>query len=155
MKYLIVAFVLTVSLISCGPKVIYDHKENVISPWDYDKPITFDYRIEDTIMAYDLQLVVYHSSDFTFENLYINATTIFPDGKKTTYPVSLQLAHPNGEWIGDCSGDKCKIKIEISSGAYYKLAGNYKLVIDQYARKKELNGIYAFEMKIIEHKNAD
>jgi gliding motility-associated lipoprotein GldH len=140
-------------MISCGPTVIYDQTETIEKPWDYFSPITFEYNISDTLMPYDLQLIVDHTSSFTYENLYINATTIFPDGNKTSHPVSLQLANASGDWLGDCSGDKCETAIEISSSAYFKKVGKYKLIIEQFSRNSGLEGINKFTLKIIEHQN--
>lgn len=106
--------------------------------------------IEDTLKPYDLQLIVGHKSDFSFENLYINATTVFPEGDKTTYPVSLQLTDGSGDWLGQCSGDNCITKIEISPGAYYKKIGKYQIIIEQFSRKSSLEGINDLTLKISE-----
>lgn len=151
LKYLITALVISLYLVSCGPKVIYTHKVDIKQPWDYFSPVTFEYEITDTIEAYDLQLSVVHADNFTFENMYVNATTIFPDGKKITRPVSLQLANSNGDWLGTCSGDHCTIQIPISTGAYYKSTGKYSLIFDQYSRKGNLEGIQSLEMEITAH----
>lgn len=138
---------------ACGPNVIYDQTETIPKPWDYFSPITFEYKITDTLVPYDLQLLVDHTSSFTYENLYINATTIFPDGSKTSLPVSLQLASTSGDWLGDCSGDQCTSVIDISLRAYFKKVGKYSLIIEQYSRNSGLEGINEFTLKITEHQN--
>jgi len=150
-KY-IIGIVTIVILASCGPKVVFEKTEIIKNPWDYFSPVTFEYVITDTLVPYDLQLIIGHSSDFTYENLYINATTIFPDDKKTAHPVSLQLTNETGNWLGDCAGDNCKTKIEISPGAYYKKTGKYRLIIEQYSRKSSLEGINNLTLKITELK---
>ena len=138
---------------SCGPKVIFSDKQEIADRWTYNSPVTFTYEIADTVKSYNLQLIVDHNKDFKYENLYINATTVFPDGKKITNPVSLQLTNPDGEWIGNCFGDQCSLTIDILSGAFYKSAGKYSLEIEQYSRAEILEGIKAIELKIIEHQS--
>ncbi len=138
---------------SCGPKVIYDQKVEVKNPWQYSSPATFEYEVLDTTISYDLQLDVTHTIDFSFENLYINATTVFPDGKKSTHPVSLQFANESGDWIGNCTGESCNIMIDISSGSFFKTVGKYGLNIEQYSRKDGLEGIKSLTLKITEHQN--
>lgn len=141
---------LLLSLLACGPKIVYDKKLVLEEKWAYDRPLTFNYEISDTTKAYNLLMTIDHDNNFSYENLYVNATTIFPDAHKLSTPFSLQLSNQNGDWIGKCSGDECQIEIEISSKAYYKLKGNYILTFEQYARKDSLEGIKAISIKIAE-----
>lgn len=150
MKHLVIFSILLLNLSSCGPKVIFDQKESISGPWLFDDVIKFDFEVTDETMTYDLILILIHSDVFSYENLYINATTIFPDGNKTTNPVSLQLADKNGGWIGDCSGDNCSLAIEMSSAAYFKSRGKYTIILEQYSRKDSLAGISAVQLKVIE-----
>lgn len=130
--------------------MIFDQKESIPDPWLYNKNINFDVDVSDETKQYDLVLFLTHSDIFSYENLYLNTTTIFPDGTKTTNPVSIQLADNNGEWIGDCSGNNCLITIEMLSSAYFKFRGKYSIVFNQYSRKDSLEGISAIELKVIE-----
>lgn len=138
---------------SCGPKVIFDQKVSIPGLWLYDNNIKFDFEVNDETKKYDLILILSHSDVFSYENLYINATTIFPDGTKTTNPVSLQLADENGEWLGDCSGNNCTISLEMSSAAYFKEVGKYSIILDQFSRNDNLDGISAIELKVVESVN--
>lgn len=148
-KYIIALFIFT-NLVSCGPKVVYERTENIKNPWDYASNVTFEYIISDTLKPYNVQLVVGHKSDFTYENLYVNATTLFPDGKETNHVVSLQLADEKGDWLGQCSGAQCKTEIEISPAIYYRQLGKYQLKIGQYSRNNTLEGISDLTLKIIQ-----
>lgn len=150
MKHLVIFSILLLNLSSCGPNVIFDQKESISDPWPYDDIKKFDFEITDNAKTYDLILILTHSDVFSYENIYLNATTIFPDGSKTTNPVSLQLADKNGGWIGDCTGDNCSIPIEMSSASYFKSNGKYSIILEQYSRKDSLEGISAIELKVLE-----
>lgn len=145
-------FALFTALCSCGPKVYFEHEEEISGPWTYDHPVRFDYTVRDTSIAYDLLLNINHSSTFSTENLYVNVTTIFPDGKQTTSPVSLELASKNGDWEGKCRGDVCQITINLTTASYYKSAGVYALIFEQYARLDSLKGIFSLELQLIHSK---
>lgn len=136
---------------SCGPKTIYNKKENVPNPWPYSDKIVFNYEIIDTAQAYNLFLEMSHNIEFSFENIYLNVTTIFPDGDIITNPVSFQLSNSQSEWIGDCSGENCHINIEMSSKAYYKKPGKYQLIFEQHSRKERIEGINSLEVTIQEN----
>jgi gliding motility-associated lipoprotein GldH len=140
-------------MLSCGPRVIFDQKVSISGPWLYDNNIKFDFEVTDETKKYDLILILSHSDVFSYENLYINATTVFPDGTKTTNQVSLQLADENGKWLGDCSGNNCTIPLEMSSAAYFKALGKYSISLDQFSRKDSLDGISAIELKVVESGN--
>lgn len=150
MKHLVIFSILLLNLSSCGPNVIFDQKESISDPWPYDDNKKFDFEITDNTKTYDLILILTHSDVFSYENIYLNATTIFPDGSKTTNPVSLQLADKNGGWIGDCTGDNCSIPIEMSSASYFKSNGKYSIILEQYSRKDSLEGISAIKLKVLE-----
>ncbi len=148
LKNILLATFFLLGMIGCGPVTIYDHKENISEPWTYTRPVRFDYTIKDIDVPYELVVTVSHSQAFQHENIYVNATTIFPDGSKTTHPLSLQLTNEAGDWAGKCSSNDCDAAITMSSGAYYKSAGKYALIFDQYSRRDSLEGITALAMKI-------
>ena len=110
--------------------MIFDQKESISDPWPYDDNKKFDFEITDNTKTYDLILILTHSDVFSYENIYLNATTIFPDGSKTTNPVSLP--------------------IEMSSASYFKSNGKYSIILEQYSRKDSLEGISAIELKVLE-----
>lgn len=149
MKYLII-FVLALTIASCNTKEVYNHTHTVKGPWVFADSLVYDYVITDTIVPYNLVLTVNHSNEYPYENLYINATTIFPDGYRTTNPVSLELADDHGQWQGQCSGQKCKAVIEIAQKAYFEKMGKYRLVLEQFSRMDSLPGIQAIQLQILQ-----
>ncbi len=132
---------LCLGMMSCSQDVIYEHQEKINTPWKYGDQLKFEYEVTDTVPAYDMIITIGHQSSFSYENIYLNTTTIFPDGRSITHPVSFQLADDKGDWTGSCAGDDCSIDIEMSSGAFFKSPGKYQLIFDQYSRDDSLSGI--------------
>jgi gliding motility-associated lipoprotein GldH len=135
-------------VVGCGPKIIYETKQDVKEPWPYEEAHHFEFEIKDTVPAYDLHMKVDHSPDFGYENLYVMIKTTFPDGNVVNHPLSLQLADGSGQWVGDCSSHVCNSDILIASDSYYKIAGKYKISIQQHSRVDTLSGVKAIGIKV-------
>lgn len=152
LKICITAGMLAIILVSCGPKVIFSKTVSIDGPWKYNDSKSFEFEILDTLLPYNLVLEVRHAEDFSFENVYVNITTTFPDATKTTRPLSLQLADNNGYWQGNCSSGTCLTNIPLAEAAYYQKPGKYTLDFEQYSRKEDLEGILSLKIEIIEAK---
>jgi gliding motility-associated lipoprotein GldH len=86
----------------CGPEVIYDRAETLPAEgWSYADSVAFEFAIPDTVRNYDLVLMVEHDQTFPYQNFYVNIHTDFPNGRRTTQLVSLQLAGDFGAWLGN------------------------------------------------------
>ncbi len=139
-----------VVLASCGPKVIYEDHIEVPQKWAYKDSLFYEFEISDTLKPYDISLDINHQTTFGYENLYIYAVTVFPEGKRSSHPVSLQLADTSGDWIGKCSDELCQIHIDIAKASYFKTMGRYKIIICQHSRQDLLEGIGTIGVKISE-----
>lgn len=135
---------------SCGPKIVFEEKKDVPQPWKYSDTLSFEYEVKDTSTAYDLTLKVSHSGDFSYENLYVRATTIFPDKKSTSSSLSLELTKEDGSWEGSCSGNTCTAELIMSQAAYFRTAGKYTLKLEQFSRQDSLPGIIAVTLLLTE-----
>lgn len=136
-------------LASCHDKEVYSHTYTLDGVWTYADSLVFDYRIEDTLTPYDLKLLVRHSDAYAYENLYIQASTSFPDGRIVVNPVSLELADQQGQWVGKCSGHTCNAEITMASKAYFQVPGSYRLVLKQFSRMASLDGVEAVQLQIL------
>lgn len=148
MKQLILLFTTALLVASCNSKEIYNHTYTINDAWTYADSLVFEYDIQDTLMPYNLTLEVKHSDEYPYENTYILASTVFPDGHRVTNPVSLELANAQGQWVGTCSSHLCKAEIAMANNAYFQSPGKYKLVLSQFSRIDSLKGIEALQFTI-------
>ena len=137
-------------LTSCSDREVYSRTHTLDDVWTYADSLVFDYNIQDTLMPYNVVLTIRHSDEYAFENLYIQASTLFPDGRLVSSPVSLELANEQGQWIGKCSGHICKAEIEMASRAYFQVPGDYRLVLKQFSRMESLEGVLSVQLKIVQ-----
>ena len=135
-------------LLACGPEVVYERDVPLPGAWTYADSVSFSYEIADTSRAYDLQLSLKHTDAFATQNLYARFVTVYPDGRRQSEPVSLELADARGQWQGDCRGAVCELAIPLQDSARFPMAGEYGLVVHQYMRSEELGGVEGVGLRI-------
>ncbi|MFK8055398.1 MAG: gliding motility lipoprotein GldH [Saprospiraceae bacterium] len=138
----------TVGLSSCGPELVSEQKHPMPGHWTYADSVQFQYEIQDTSRAYDLVLTVEHTDIFPTQNLYTKFVTIYPNGLRNTEPVNLELADRFGQWLGDCTGESCELRLPLQQGAKYPEAGAYGLTIHQFGRQDSLQALNGFGLEI-------
>ncbi len=143
------AVFLAVLLSACGPEYIVDESKDIPGGlWTYADSIRFEAEIPDTSRIYNLWLSLDHSPEFEWQNLYVRIHTLFPDGKRLSTPLSLELANQGGEWQGKCGAKRCQFRIPIQEGAYFQIPGRYALTIEQYMRQSPVGGVERLRFQI-------
>ena len=134
------ALLLTVSLFSCGNKiVIFD--ESIIIPnssWDNQELPYFDVNVEDTLSSYVFHLNIRHLENYRYSNFYMFLHTTFPNGNQTHDTIECILAYPDGRWIGKGSGSMRSSSILLNDNLRFPLKGNYHFEIEQAMREPTL-----------------
>ena len=152
MRY-IIFFSITWLVWACDHETLYEETKTIPQPWTYTDKIQFDYAVQDTTKAYDLNVQIIHADSFAYENMYVMVTTIFPGGDSTRNQLSLQLASSDGQWQGVCSRNTCNLSIPMSSAAYFRQPGQYSLIFEQHSREDALHGIESLGLIIKETQN--
>jgi len=134
---------------SCGKPVLIDREQTVAAPgWTVADSLEWRFTVSDTSTVYDLCLAVTHANGYPFQNCYVHFHTVFPDGQRLDQVVSLELQNPTGQWLGDCSGESCTLRIPIQQGAYFNRPGEHILRLEQYMRQDTLTGVEAFRLRV-------
>jgi len=152
MRYILILSV--IFLVGCGPEVLFEQSYDVGEEWSYDETMDFEIDIIDTTELYNLEFILDHKTDYTYQNIYVNITTTYPGGKQISDEVSLQLANKRGEFVGKCSGEKCKAIIVLQEKFKFQLLGKHIISIAQHSRKNSLDGISKGVLKLIKYKGA-
>ncbi len=133
---------------ACGPEVVYEQHRDLPGQWAYADSVVFAYDIADTSRAYDLTLEVDHRDVFATQNLYAEFTTVYPDGRRQTEPLSLELADGSGRWLGDCRGEECTLRLPLQASTHYPAAGAYAMILRQFMRRDSVPGLEGFGLRI-------
>ena len=146
-------FLLLVSLFlfSCGSDYILNEKKEIPNQqWTYSDSLSFTMEVIDTAKKYNFYLDIEHLTEYSFQNVYIRLHSIFPDGKRVTEQISLELMNKNGRWKGDCNSEECNFRMPINEGAFFGQKGKHTFVIEQFMRKNPLEGIQSVALRIEE-----
>ena len=136
-------------LSACGPEIIFEEKQE-ISPagWTYADTLDYQFEISDTQQLYNIFLQLEHTTAFATQNLYVKIYTGFPDGKRLSQELSVELADKIGRWLGDCRGEHCTLDIPLQTKAYFNQPGQHSFTLEQYMRTSPLPGISAATLRL-------
>lgn len=138
---------------SCGEQALFE-TEVVFeqAQWESSQQLDLDIEVEDVDKKFNLDLFVDHSTEYKYQNLYLNIVTVFPDGKKTESLIPVDLANKQGVYHGKCSGTKCKLRVFLIQGFKFKEPGKYKISVEQHSRENNLKGISNLKLALFENK---
>ena len=152
MKLLIKAILLLsipILLASCGKNYLYQ-KEININPqgWSYQDSLNFEFNIADTSTVYNIILEIEHTTEYRFQNLYVQIHTKLPNGERNTQTLSLELAAKSGMWKGDCNAETCLTTIPLQEQIFFQKTGKYQITIEQFMRINPLKNVRKIALKI-------
>jgi len=138
-------------LFSCnGPTVVHSDILDLGEQWSYEDRLVSSYEVQDTSQKYDLALRLNHNKEYDYQNLYLSVETVFPDGNKTSNPLSLDLANKMGTWLGKCGSNDCDITFSFQDNFRFKSLGKHQFTIGQFSREDQLRGISEIELILFE-----
>ena len=133
----------------CGPKTDFTQKHDFSTgEWSYEEKVDFVFPVDDTEGQKDLWIEIDHSEDYSYQNLYAKLTTEDPSGNTASQLLSFELAHKSGQWFGRCFSGDCHIKILIKEKVRFEEKGTYKMGLEQFTRKVNLEGIESIRFKV-------
>jgi gliding motility-associated lipoprotein GldH len=142
MRTLPFLFLLACLCSACGPTIIFEEEiQFPATGWAYPDTARFNFSITDPETAYNFVLHLEHGTDFPYQNFYVNLHTGFPNGKRNSQQLSLQIAGAVGEWKCKCSGASCDRDITFLRNARFEQAGDYYLTVEQHSREPVLSAI--------------
>ena len=144
--------IFSVLLYSCGSGIVFDKNKTITGEkWNREDKITFDVKIEDTLLPTDFFLNVRNTTDYRFANLYLFINTIFPDKKFARDTIECILSTPEGKWLGKGISRLKESHILLKKGIRFPKKGIYRFEIEQGMRKEQLEGIADIGIRIQKH----
>ncbi|MBK8502364.1 MAG: gliding motility lipoprotein GldH [Saprospiraceae bacterium] len=142
MKDLSVLIILPLMIMACGKSHFYETSLEIEqSNWSYNDTLSYNVNIRDTSIHYDIGLEIVHTTDFAYQNLYIQILTVFPDGKLLSQTLPIDFADHTGLWYGKCRGETCTLKVMLQENALFNQLGDHDFKIMQYMRIDPVPGI--------------
>ena len=136
-------------LLSCEPQPFYEEKiELGTDGWATETPLSFKTEIQDTAIIYNLELVIEHTPDYRYQNIYLNIKTLFPHQDSREERLSIDLADKKGKWIGKCNSKSCKCKVYLLDNFKFPTPGNYGFELSQDTREETLTNIRSLTLQL-------
>lgn len=149
-SYFFIFSFISIVLMGCSSDVILDKEMKVSdSGWTYKDTLVYEFLVEDTTTSADFLLDVKYNTDFGYENLYTELTTIFPNGESTKETLSFELRSKDAIDQTKCSGGKCTVPIVMLENANFSQLGKHLVKINQYSRVDSLKGIESLRLSIL------
>jgi len=149
MKNIFYVFTFSLLLTSCGPDFLLNEEREVLSEsWQYEDLKFFDVSINDVSLKYNLHLLVTHSKEYDYENVYMKIHTKFPTKDKREEQITIQLANKRGEWEGKCNSSSCTVKVFLLESFKFPEKGDYTFSFEQFTRDSELVGIEKLHLQL-------
>ena len=133
----ILLFFLVVGFVSCqneNKKEVYHSFNN--NTWNTDSIVSFEFDNIDTTSSHDLYLMVRHTTNFKFQNLFL--FTNFENQQDT---LELFLSEKSGRWLGKGFGEIKELKIRIKENVIFKENQDQIFSVEQAMRYEDLEKI--------------
>lgn len=140
----LIVLVFTASLFfSCrDEQAVVDTNQEVSGRnWGYADKIKIPVVIKDTQAAYNLFINLRHTANYKYSNIFILVHQTGPDGKRTTEREEFRLAYPDGEWLGDGSGNMYSYQLPYQLNYKFPKKGSYVFELEQNMRDNPLREI--------------
>jgi gliding motility-associated lipoprotein GldH len=139
----------SVGITACKDNLLIDEKKDIPNlEWTYRDSLSYTFLISDTTKIYNMSLNIEHSPEYSWQNLYVRVHTTFPNGKRLSKNVSLDLADKSGKWLGDCNSKACHTAIALQPNAFFTPAGKYIVTVAQHTRQDSIRGVYSVGFSI-------
>lgn len=133
----ILLFFLAVGFVSCqneNKKEVYHSFNN--NTWNTDSIVSFELDNIDTTSSHDLYLMVRHTTNFKFQNLFL--FTNFENQQDT---LELFLSEKSGRWLGKGFGEIKELKVRLKENVNFKENQDQIFSVEQAMRYEDLEKI--------------
>lgn len=148
--YIVALFVLS-GLYACKQSAYFESRlEMPESGWESDKAAVFDFKISDTLQAYNLIIEIANTDNYRNSNLWLFIRTRSSNDEIARDTLEYTLANEKGKWLGEKDGENWQNDLIYKSNVRFPKTGKYSVEIIQGMRDKKLKGIKRVGFKIIE-----
>ena len=126
---------------SCNNTVFEDVKIIKNNAWIYNDSISFDIKITNENIPYNVFIDIENSNKYKYSNLFLFVNIISPNGKTITDTIDVFMADYKGKWVGAKKNDNYFGNYLFKQAVKFPKSGIYKTVIVHGMREDTLKGI--------------
>lgn len=131
------------SFVGCSdPNAVIDQNTRIDNNnWSYPNKITYDVKIDNAAIPYNIYLNLRVTGNYKYANVFVLIDQIGPDKKATNTRYEFKLANPDGEWLGEGSGNLYSYQVPFREKYKFPSPGTYRFQIQQNMRDNPLHEI--------------
>lgn len=122
-------------------RLLDENRPMTNSTWSYADRLKFAVKITDASQPYNLYLNLRHTPYYAYSNFFAVIHQISPEGKDYKMRFEFKLAQPDGEWLGEGSGNLYNHQIPFRTSYRFPKPGTYRIEIEQNMRDNPLKEI--------------
>jgi gliding motility-associated lipoprotein GldH len=109
--------------------------------WYYLNRIKTDVKITDHTQPYNIYLNLRHSADYRYSNIFVLVHQTNPNHQTKTIRYEFKLANPDGEWLGNGSGNLYSYRLPLQTNFRFPTPGTYSFTVEQNMRDNPLKEV--------------
>jgi len=136
-------------LLACNNNVYYVKYKKVENyNWKIEEPKKFDVEIKDTTALFSFHVMLRHTGDYQYSNIYLFLNTIYPNNRLVRDTLELILADDKGQWKGSGLSNIKHVTYLMKSGIRFPQKGMYSFAIEHGMRQNPLFGVTEVGIKL-------
>lgn len=109
--------------------------------WSSRDTIRLTFTPQDTQKVYRLIFPVTFTEDYSYNNVYLNASVKAPSGDINVLPARFNLQESDGKWLSEPVGDEIEFELGIGDALRFNQQGSYELLLYHFMRDEPLCGV--------------
>ena len=143
-RFLLALIVTLTALSSCtDPKSVFDQNTEISNRnWSYVNKVKFDVKIDDPSVPYNLYMNLRVTGDYKYANMFVLISQ--KDAKHPKPSVvryEFKLANPDGEWLGQGTGNIYSYQTLFKPQYRFPEKGTYHFEFEQNMRDNPLHEV--------------
>jgi gliding motility-associated lipoprotein GldH len=124
------------------PGTLLDQSTEIVNhTWFYSNKIKTEVKITDNTVPYNIYFNLRHSANYRYSNIFVLVHQTNPAHQTKTIRYEFKLANPDGEWIGNGSGNLYSYRLPLLTNYRFPAAGIYSFTIEQNMRDNPLREV--------------
>lgn len=130
-------------LLACNePGTLIDQNTEISNHnWSYTDKIKTDVKITDNTQPYNIYFNFRHSADYRYSNIFILVHQTAPNHQTKIIRYEFKLANPDGEWLGNGSGNLYSYRLPLLTNYRFPAKGSYSVTLEQNMRDNPLREV--------------
>ncbi len=148
---LAVLFFLSIAFAACTQVALYEKNKPIPGyQWKSDQPATGSIEIKDTLVPYNIYIVLRHSDAYRYNNIWLNVGLQAPGDTAMKYQkLNIVLGTDAKGWEGTGMDDIWEVrKLIVPAAPVFSHSGTYKFSISQVMRDDPLQYIMSAGLRV-------